>query len=917
MSVNVASLTGTINIDINPARRALNLIDADLSRLEARLNQLGRINLSLPSAGATANNLRGIGSAASATTNEVSGLSRALSNIGQGIVSNFGAMMLQRGLDAAVGGVKELIDRGLDYNDVLERSKIGFTTMMGSADKAMGHIKSLQTFAETTPFEFKGLVKNSQMLQGMGFKAEEVVPMLTAVGDALSAMGRPDALNSVLLQLGQMRAKGRVLAQEINIIAESGISAWSILSDKTGKTVKELQQLGEQGKLDATAFQKLFFEGLNERYGGAMKLASKTRTGLQSNLTDILDLRASEATSGLNEELKTSVNNAISFLKGNGGQALASTLNTASTAAAIAFNEGLSKLTGSGDFIKKATDVGGQVVNGLSDGIVQKTEQVKASATSTATTVIDTFKTIFDIQSPSRVMFVIGEQVAEGFIDGIESKQSEILAAMTKVFGERGAQSLFKKGVMFGPGFFTSGNAEWDKAIGEFSKARGLDPALMFAQLLQESRFNPNAKSPAGAEGLAQFMPGTARRFNLANPYDPIDSIRANADYMSKLTSMFSQFDNASALALAGYNAGENRPSLKSGVIPNIKETKDYVRIISSIRDVIGSAANEFGQEISAALKSATLDIREQVNFDLAEMPSRRVGFVPPAKNPFGEPDKRYNAIMDYFIPKPPQVDLGQSIPILEKSITKYQELIPLMGKAFEITTELEKAGKKAAEASKTSAEQQKLNLEALIGSGNKTNELLKGVYENFQKGFQQTFAEAFGKVVEGDFKGFADSLRSGFAQLLQQLAVQILTSQVMSLFFGKEGGGGGLFGKLFGGLFGGGGAAAGAGGGGFFSKILGGLFGGFFAEGGPVVAGKTYVVGEKGPELFRPNTGGRIIPNDEMAMAGAGGGGGYSIHQTNNYYIKTDNGVVRQESLKQIAAKQGEAISRAMERRR
>lgn len=951
MAINVASLTGTLSVDINPARRALASIDGDFQRILARLNQVNRLNLSLPGASTGITNLRNLGAAAAQTQNQLSGLSR----VAIGVAGNLGANLIQKGVEVAISGVKELVDRGLDYNDVLERSRIGFTTMMGSADKANEHIKNLQAFAAKTPFEFKGLVQNSQMLQGMGFRADEIISSLNSVGNALSAMGRTDALDRVLLQLGQMRAKGKVAASEINIIAETGIPVWKIMSEQLGISVRDLQRLAEQGKLSADEFQRVLFEGLEGRFGGAMSLASKTRTGLQSNLIDALDVRAGEATAGLNEELKNSINRGIQFLSGSGGKTLADAMNTAATTAAISFNEALSAFLGMDTVVKQAQEkvnsaiqettsfykeaydtnlnqaltsgaskklgeLGGSTAQGFADGIVEKTNVVTDAAKKISNSVIDSVKSTLGIFSPSRVMKVMGENVVEGFIEGIESKQAEIIATMAKVFGEKGAQSLFKKGIMFGPGFFTSGNAEWDKAIAEQAKAKGLDPALMFAQLLQESRFNPNAKSPVGAAGIAQFMPGTAQRFGLANPYDPIDSIRANADYMRKLMDTFSGFENASSLALAGYNAGENRDTLRAGRIPNIPETQDYVRIITSIRGLIGKvdAATNTATNLAA---SWLTDLRKRFALKSAPpmigpyaIPENTSGYIPTEKSIFGKPDPGYNSIMDLFLPKPPQIDLGQNIPSLEKAITKYRELIPLIGKAAEVTTELAAAGEKAAKSAENSAAEQEKNRNRVI---EQTNDL-KGVYENLQKGFEQIFQDAFGKVIQGDFKGFADSLRSGFSQLLQQLAVQILQSQVMGLLFGK-GGSGGLFGSLFGGLFGGGGGAAGAaggaaGGGGFLGKILGGLFGGFFADGGPMVGGRSYIVGEKGPELFRPRTSGYLFPNDQLATAG---GGGMVVSVTQHINIRAENGYVRPQSAKQAAAEAGAGITRALERKR
>lgn len=887
--MNIASLNASVNVNTTSARASLNSINTSLNNFQ------GNLRLTL-------NQINNFSSGASAGFARVRSEAGLLSGALSTTIGNLTSSAVLGGVKMIAGGVKDLVDRGLDYNEVLERAAIGFTTMMGSADKAQAHIKELQKFAATTPFEFKGLVQNSQFLQAMGFDAREIIPLLNSVGDALGAAGRPEALDRVLLQLGQMKSKGKVMASEINLIAEAGIPVWKILSEQVGKSVKELQQLGEQGKLNSDVFQELLFRGMDQKYGGAMKLASQTRSGLMSNLQDALDLRSGQATTGLNEEMKRSIKSASEFISGPGGEALAKSMNTASTVAGIAFNETLTTLIGSGDFIAKATTIGGDVVNGLSDGIVQTTEKVKAAASGTATTVLDTFKNIFQVQSPSRVMFAIGQDVAQGFIEGIESKQAEIIATMAKVVGERGAQSLVKKGVMFGPGFFTSGNAEWDKAIAEQSKVKGLDPALMFAQLLQESRFNPNAKSPAGAEGLAQFMPGTARRFNLANPYDPVESIRANADYMRELLSKFNQFGNATSLALAGYNAGENRDSLRAGRIPNIRETQDYVKIITSVRDMIG--------KIDTATQTATNLTSDWIVNLQKRFAVKPEGYgLPPfdpdkVRDPFfpkGIPEKRdpfeanpWKELGHLFEAQPVQVDISPIVPALEQTIAKYQELKPLVLDVVTVTAQLAETNQMVAKAATQVTESQQQAFERLTSTGEETASKMKDNLKSLAQQAQDVFGDAFNALFTEGFQGFKEKLIQGFSQMLQQLASQLAQSLLM-----------GLFKKLLGGVLGG---ALGGGGGG-----VGDAFGGYFASGGRPPVGRPSIVGERGPEIFVPDVAGMIIPNQGLAMAGMGGAPIINI----SFTIPAPGGTISQASQRQVAARTGEAITRALNRNR
>jgi soluble lytic murein transglycosylase-like protein len=106
--------------------------------------------------------------------------------------------------------------------------------------------------------------------------------------------------------------------------------------------------------------------------------------------------------------------------------------------------------------------------------------------------------------------------------------------------------------------------------------------ALLAAQLYAESNFNPFAESGAGAKGIAQFMPGTARAYGLSNPFDPAASIDAQAHLMRDLLRRFA----AVPLALAAYNAGPV-PVAACGCVPAIPETQAYV---AKILGLLGGA---------------------------------------------------------------------------------------------------------------------------------------------------------------------------------------------------------------------------------------------------------------------------------------------------------------------------------------
>jgi hypothetical protein len=114
----------------------------------------------------------------------------------------------------------------------------------------------------------------------------------------------------------------------------------------------------------------------------------------------------------------------------------------------------------------------------------------------------------------------------------------------------------------------------------------GVPPALMAGQLMAESGFDPDAGSPAGAEGIAQFMPGTAAAYGLADPYDAVAAIDAEAHLMHDLLQQF----GSPELALAAYNAGP-APVEACHCIPPYPETQAYVTRILALIGGAGAIA--------------------------------------------------------------------------------------------------------------------------------------------------------------------------------------------------------------------------------------------------------------------------------------------------------------------------------------
>ncbi len=159
----------------------------------------------------------------------------------------------------------------------------------------------------------------------------------------------------------------------------------------------------------------------------------------------------------------------------------------------------------------------------------------------------------------------------------------------------------------------------YEPFIAAAARKHGVDPRVLWTIAYLETRFRTDQVSPKGARGLMQFMPATARRFKLANPYDAAQSIDAAARYVSELTK---RFDRRLDLVLAAYNSGEtavdcflngrtvktrsgriiNPRRIRTSGVPPYRETQRYVRRGVSVFSRVTSAA-VFSPELLAATR--------------------------------------------------------------------------------------------------------------------------------------------------------------------------------------------------------------------------------------------------------------------------------------------------------------------------
>jgi len=240
---------------------------------------------------------RAVGNLSKTVSSDLKSVERAFSKTGGALTRYVTAPML-----AATGAT---IAFGVKTAASFEQADIAFETLLGSGEAAKKMFDDLKEFAAKTPFEIPGLLDATKRLLAYGFAAQEVIPMLTSVGDAAAGLGLgTDGLNRIIVALGQMRAKGAVQAEEMRQLAEAGIPAWDALAKKLGVTIPEAMKLVEERAVDSGTAIAAVTGMMDERFGGMMLRQATTLSGLWSNLKDVFSIKLGEGFQANAEPLK-------------------------------------------------------------------------------------------------------------------------------------------------------------------------------------------------------------------------------------------------------------------------------------------------------------------------------------------------------------------------------------------------------------------------------------------------------------------------------------------------------------------------------------------------------------------------------------------------------------------------------------
>jgi tape measure domain-containing protein len=223
----------------------------------------------------------------------VSGVSRFASSIGH---AAGGLLDFASKVGSAITGFQSMVSMAMSTASALlgpvmsaEQLGIAFTTLTGSAEAATATIKELNHFADVTPFEPQNVQEYAAQLMGMKISGDQTIPIMTALGDALFAIGHGTAaeMSSVVDVIGKINIAGKMTYGDLSQLATHGIDAAGAIGAAMGKTTEEVRELASAGLLPAKDAIDALTKGIemNPLYQGGMAKQASSLSGIISTLS--------------------------------------------------------------------------------------------------------------------------------------------------------------------------------------------------------------------------------------------------------------------------------------------------------------------------------------------------------------------------------------------------------------------------------------------------------------------------------------------------------------------------------------------------------------------------------------------------------------------------------------------------------
>lgn len=210
------------------------------------------------------------------------------------------------------------IGKSVNIAAEVEATQTAFISLVGEQERAMRLFEGIRDFAASTPFQFAGLADSARLALALGSNAEQAFERMKIAADASAAFNKgEEGIKRIVLALGQMEAKGKVSAEEMNQLAEVGIGGFNMLAKAMGRSQEEVRELSAKGLIPAKEAVAVLWQSINREYLGSADKLSKTTKGLVSTLKDNVVRTAGEIGTAIIEafDVRGKLDSMIEFTK--------------------------------------------------------------------------------------------------------------------------------------------------------------------------------------------------------------------------------------------------------------------------------------------------------------------------------------------------------------------------------------------------------------------------------------------------------------------------------------------------------------------------------------------------------------------------------------------------------------------------
>ena len=221
-----------------------------------------------------------------------------------------GAAIAMQGLATALAGVGfvRFAGNALKASTDLEKTRVSFETMLGSAEKGNKLLGEITEFGTKTPFTLKEVEQNSKLLMGMGIEAENLISTMKSLGDVSAGLDVP--LSRLALNYGQVKARGKMTGAELRDFAVAGVPMLDMIAKQLGVGKSAVTELVSKGGVNFEMVQKAFGEMTKEggRFANLMEKINGTLGGQINQMQESFEILMRSVGNAIGDFIKPFIN---------------------------------------------------------------------------------------------------------------------------------------------------------------------------------------------------------------------------------------------------------------------------------------------------------------------------------------------------------------------------------------------------------------------------------------------------------------------------------------------------------------------------------------------------------------------------------------------------------------------------------